>query len=219
MLISDLNNKEMKSKILIIFALLSFLSSSCFIGREVGNCELTEAQKQIIPYEKGEIIGFIDETGLPGDAKVIKSEINRYREGVGTMVEHYVTHNFKTVTLKLEASNLEIGLQLNNSSDCLSHPYIIDLGYLRIYEINNRSWYFVFKIDAEGNFLIGNSDSFPDSSVAFYDSLYINDKPYYDVVEGNILSEDDINWQLFYNKEYGILQIKKDGDDYLTINR
>ena len=51
----------MKSKILIICALVLILVTSCNFckNKEIGICDFTEAQKKIIPYENGQVISFI----------------------------------------------------------------------------------------------------------------------------------------------------------------
>jgi len=59
-----------------------------------------------------------------------------------------------------------------------------------------------------------------------YKSLEINGKVYYEVVEQKYNStvydgrggQSKVFFQLFYNKTYGILQINRDGENFLTIN-
>jgi len=199
----------MKPNILIILTLLAGLVSSC-VGKDK-RCVFSEEQKKVIQYEKGKVISFIDETGLPVDAVVIKSEIFLSKEREGGFFGKNIILNHKKATLTIEAFDLDIELGFN----CNECPYSESYGCsLMISEQKYRSWSFGFELDAKGNFLINNS-------TAFHNSLEINGKVYYDVVEGNrllqTLDKPDINWQLFYNKEYGILQIKIDGKDYLTI--
>ena len=66
----------------IFFPIISVvLASSC--SEEIGHCDLTEAQMQIIPYEMGQVISFIDNVGHTVDLTVIQNELGWNRNGIG----------------------------------------------------------------------------------------------------------------------------------------
>ena len=192
----------MKAKILIVLILPAILASC---DDKISRCNLTEAQKQLIPYEKEQVISFIDSAGLTVDLTVTESQVwwtSKERFG-GAFYDSYITNEAKSVILESESNNLEVRLTICNSgySECSNYSSLsisIDTNSI------NSSW-FRLNFDTEGNF---STDSY--SSI--HDSLEINGKVYYNVVEINKGSE-----QLFYNKTYGILQVRKDGENFLTL--
>jgi hypothetical protein len=184
--------------------LLSILVSSCdFWGKEIGRCDLTEAQQKLFPYEEGQVISFIDNTETSIDFTVTDSKFKWNQGRPADEAYDYYTYRVKSVKLKSSQSNINFQL-IVNGFNCCDRDYC----ELEVYPCR-----FSFASSMEGNFL---NDTF--------DSIEINNKVYYDVVEGiyhsisNFPSSPDVVTQLFYNKTYGILQIKRDGADYLTLN-
>ena len=205
-------NKDMKTKILFTIIILSALVSSCVRGKEVGRCDLSEAQINVIPYKKGQVISFIDSLGQIIDLTVTKYELawGKTEYGGSGFHEDYIKTREATVTLELEPNYL-INFRLspyacvNNKGDyCMLSIYLFQFGSQ-----------FNFFFDIEGNFLF--------VTTRYYDSLEINGKVYYDVKETYHNRNDYATsppyktMQLFYNKEYGILQILKDGENFLTL--
>lgn len=200
----------MKAKILIIL-ILPVVLASC--TEEIRRCDLTKAQKQLIPYEKGLVISFIDSVGLTVDLTVTESQVSwTPKERYGGFIDVYVTKEVKLVILKSESNDLEVRLTICNSggSECSNYSSLsIDI---------NKGWEFSLKSNTKGGIQ-------PDRSVSFYESIKINDKVYYDVVEqkcdynffDNAGGQYQIPMQLFYNKTYGILQFKKEGENILTL--
>ena len=205
----------MKSKILIILLLIFVFISSC--ARETGSCKITKAQEQIIPYEKGKVICFTDSIGESVYLTVIESKVIEYHESDGNLRNNYFTLKNKEVLLKSDTNNIEINLSAERY--CWSDDYQGQFGV----DIEQDTLNFYFQIDLDGNFL-NYSEGYTFNY--FHDSLKINNKVYYDVIEqkndysnyeGSIyISRLPI--QLFYNKKVGILQIKRNGKDYLTLN-
>ena len=127
----------------------------------------------------------------------------------------------KFVTLKSEINNFEIYLRIF-AGRCLSR---YDNCSLRIgkkpYFGKTISGEFRFNFDTEGNFLDGRSSSL------LHDSIEINGKIYYDVVDQEYIETVydgvggifQMSRQLFYNKTYGVLQIIDGGENFLTINQ
>lgn len=203
----------MKSKILIAFLLLTGFSAICSCSRELKRCNLTEAQKELIPYEKGQTISFLDKSGQTVNLTVIKSELGweQDRQGSGFKVD-YISCRYISVKLESEPNNFDISLYLK-AGDCLSGN---DYCSLEIWiPPSPHQGYFVFSSDLEGNL---------SHNQYFHDSIKINNKVYYDVVECEFLriywsiDEPEISMQLYYNKMYGILQIIRDVENFLTIN-
>jgi len=179
----------MNAKILIILILPAVLASC---GKEITRYDLTEAQKQIIPYEKGQVISFIDSGGQTIDLTV------RENKTEWAFINDYLMYRSKLVSLKSESSILSISLEINSEDRCFGKDHCS-------FKIGIYGEYFDLIVDTKGNFFIN-------SSMAFHDSLQINGKVYSDVVEKNEGSK-----QLFYNKTYGILQVKGNGANILTL--
>ena len=82
-----------------------------------------------------------------------------------------------------------------------------------------KSGYFHIYSESKGNFLT------VDNVITVHNSIEINSKVYYDVVESKfipnrqIIGEPGISMQLYYNKTYGILQIIREGENFLTISQ
>ena len=206
----------------VIFAIFAF--SSCCRGEELGRYEVTEAHKQLIPYKDGQVVSFIDGEGHTVDLTVIGSESSWYRHDVdgGNMCSDYIMFKVEGVHLESETNNIRIGLAIG------VYDYFYR-NYNGLLEVTIRPdnvvtiWQqFRLFSDAEGNFL---TDS-PLYLTENYKSLEINGKVYYEVVEQKYNStvydgrggQSKVFFQLFYNKTYGILQINRDGENFLTIN-
>ena len=198
----------MKTKKIILLALIAVFASSCK-GEEIRRCGLTEAEKQLIPYELKQVVSFINSEGRDIDLTVISSETKWDKEKEDGISDDYVSFEIKSVILKSDPNNLKIELRIANS-DCL-YGENNSLLWITI----NDNWSVFLNSDTEGNFLI-------DNFVSFHKSIEINNKVYYDVAEKkyNWTTFDGVNgqYQFFYNKTYGILQVNRDGKNFLTLN-
>ena len=72
----------MKSRIFIAFTVLLVLTASC--AKELSRCLFTEAQKEVIPYKKGQTISFTDGAGQIVDFTVTEIKTEMYHESIGT---------------------------------------------------------------------------------------------------------------------------------------
>jgi hypothetical protein len=202
----------MKGSILIVITLLIVTTFPC-CTREVGRYDLTEAQKNIIPYKKGQVISFIDSTCHSVELIVTSDELGRHSSDAGGeeggAFADYVSLMSKSVELKNKTHNLDVYLYLTTveGGECM----------LRIDTPHDT--FFYLRFDREGNLKINYSDS-------FYESLKVKDKVYYHVIEQNgyviydrrYYDRDSSFIQLLYNKEYGILQVSIDDKNLLTLN-
>ena len=202
----------MKTKTLILLAVTAVLLSSCYRERRY---YLTEAQMQTIPYERGQVISFIFGTGQAVDLTV--TERRRWFRRTGTREGDNVSVEIKGVVLRSELNCLVIDIELW-------------YGGMRIEVIDSdrrRTGFLVF-MDGEGNFLNSGWNTSGTNSIYFHENLEINNRHYFDVAEINRMTPTQAEFgvpgtpripiQLFYNKTYGILQINRDGENFLTIN-
>jgi len=202
----------MKTKILIILALLTVLTSC---DKKIGRCDLTEAQKQVIPYELGQTVSFIDDAGKTVDFTVTENELRWCQFTIdGRLGDSYVEYREKHAVLKSESNNLVIDLRIAAIGGLSEKKNEVLTGYV-------NSWFWItinsygrfqLIVDPEGVF--SNAGSSP---LYFHDSFEINEKVYFDVIEKNTYDDTNAPLQIFYNKTYGILQVKKEGENILML--
>ena len=211
----------MKTKKIILLAFIAILSAPSK-GEEMKKyLNFTEAQKQLIPYENGQVMRFMDSVGQAVDITVNKSEQPWFRgDFEGEDNGEYAKYRWKSATLKSGSDNFEIDMFINPKYDHLSEDYS---GWFSI-AIKPRDadiWWHFFYSDKEGNL----TSDHPFYIIATHKNLEINGKVYYDVVEqkyaGAVFYDggghSDVDYRLFYNKTYGILQIKRDDKNILTL--
>ena len=204
----------MKTKFFIILTLIAIFATACFdfSGKEIRRCDFTEAQDMVVPYEKGQVISFIYDKGQVIDLIVTEIEQQWNQYGVdGGMIEDYITYKFKQIELKSDVNNMEIIFNVT-AVGCLSGEG--ENCEIKIF-LNPYKGYFMFDSDKDGNFMFFSS---------FHDSIEINSKVYCNVGEAKFnrdvldsTSPPFQEMQLFYNKEYGILQINRDSENFLTL--
>ena len=195
---------------IILLALVSVFAFSSCKGEEICRSELSEGRKQLIPYEKGQVISFIDIKEQVIDLTVTESKMEWWQIKKDGFTDDYSSTQVKSVTLKSISGNIEISLEIN-ADGCFS-----DGGYSMLDISINNNWGIVLLSDTEGNL-------WTDSNTSFHKSIEINGNVYYDVFEQKIdaavhYGEYFPSKQLFYNKTYGILQINRDGKNFLTLN-
>ncbi len=200
----------MRTKHIIPMVLLTALIFSCG-GERLGYCELTEAQKQLIPYAQGQIISFIDSAEQVVDLTVVENSMGwiDYPADIGG--EDYYSYRVNTVILESKPNNLKISLYHTSRGCSPSGDYSEFVIYIfpLLWTGGSSTATFSLRSDSERNF--------PTSTDVFsHNSIEINNKVYYDVVEQSKVLYG-VSLQLFYNKTYGILQINRDGESFLTL--
>ena len=183
----------MKANILIIFTLLIIFVFSCY-NREK-RCKLSKVDKQMIPYELGQTINFIDSLGHP----IVLLNDHDKISWVGE--NGYLFYECRHISMKSQLDNFHIGIIVEASC----------------YASNNNNIYVIvnsFELNIEYN----SKGEFVTNDYAYQqkplESLEINGKIYYDLVENK-----RYNHTIYYNKTYGVLQLIIDGRDVLTINQ
>lgn len=181
----------MKAIKLIVLAGFSLVALyGCIDSKEWRS--LTTIEKQMIPYELGDTVRFVDEKGvlslLTVDRDVIYKE--QYSGGLSTEILYEV----RNVRLSSERGDLSFVLDVAAWRIWNNHiPHIyINMG-------KDKNFEFEIPYDSKGN--IGN-----------YDSLEINNHTYYDVAVA-----ESRGVQLYYNKTYGILQVTQNEKNIFTL--
>lgn len=209
----------------VILPALAMLLYSCDCSNKVkGRVGLTEAQKQLIPYKKGDIVKFTDQKGQTIDFNVTeqKTSWSLYDIYEGVMCTDYIHFEEKHATLTSTFDNQYIWIWLRKETSYEDINGNFD-GRLRwdnscfleirgsLPQWNNKQFVFYIKADTAGNF-----------TRDVRDSIKINNHIYLNVVEENSQAEvaigQKIPLHLFYNKDYGIIQIKVNNRNYLTLN-
>lgn len=157
---------------------------------------LTAIDKQMVPYQKGDVVRFIDEKGRLSTLPVVVSEIKWDEEKVKLRP---AIAECKTVRLESERDE-DLWLYMTVRAWTTAHE---DNRFISI-----SKWSFIgsFRIyyDSEGRF---RTDAGQYQYV--YDSIDINHYVYYDVCF--VRGWDDARRELYYNKDYGVLQVKDAG--------
>lgn len=181
----------MKKILIPLFAIIIVMFiTSCDVAVE--RVPLMEYQKQMIPYKMGQKVCFTNEKG-DTSCFITQDIITEWQDNSEVLIKLWT--QYRKVNLKSESGE-QISLQVETLND----------GKLTLV-ING--FHFSLWFDCNGQFYT----DFP-TRWYVYDSLSVNDKIYYDVV-----LEDDSqeNMQLYYNKTHGILQVRKNGENLLTL--
>lgn len=187
----------MKRLHILLFAIMVATAVSCDIAVE--RVPLMAYQKQMIPYQKGQKICFTDARGET-TLFTTKDVITEWNWDEEAIVKFWL-QEYK-VNLQSESGD-QISLRIGTFS---CDDYFLYNPYNEV-NIMLEGLHFSLSFDCAGKF-------YADAAQKIYDTLSINNKEYYDVVlKGNG------NNQLYYNKTYGILQLRKDGKDILTLQQ
>ncbi len=186
---------------LLLAIIVAVMAVACDVAVE--RIPIMEYQKQMIPYPKGQKVCFTDAEGnttLYTTTDVTTEWGYDWEALIKVWLQEY------KVILQSKSGDL---ISLHVGSD----PYSYDgyaLNHSSYNEINLtlKGLAFLLPFDCAGKFYSR------DGICRVYDSLSINDRIYYDVVE-----ENHKNGQLYYNKIYGILQLKQNGKDILTLQQ
>ena len=178
----------MKKIYFILLLSWVILFSSCEKGKyTVIEHKLSETEKNIIPYKKGNEISGTDVQGKTVILNVIenkldwwKTESQSWDQDHGWHLSEITKHQYNEVIL--EAKHSALGFNLYNRAP----EGILTITF---YPYGYRQQFFY---DSEGNFTTKDGQ-------LVYDSLQIDNHTYFDVAA---------NDGFYYNKTYGVLQIK-----------
>ena len=202
----------MKTKKIILLVLFAVLATSCG-GKEIMRCDFTEAEKQLIPYKKGQVYSFIDGAGQTINVPVIRTE-TRWPESRDETEHDYYTFRSDIIELNSEQDNLNIHFRFD-ANDCFLGRGYNEIVFSVVHL--DKTCVFTLRSNAEG-ILVGDTYKRIEINTSFRESVEINGKVYYDVIEQNFVTNAGVSSQLFYNKTYGILRVSRDGETFLTIN-
>jgi hypothetical protein len=207
----------MKTKIIILLTLLAVLATSCL---KFERYVLTNVENQMIPYELGQVIGFIDSLGQPFAVTVAEDFILWWaRDGR----EDLEDIEGRRVFLQSELGDFDIVLGIdgnygntNDKINIIVRPFNSISGFI-------YGFHFTLSFNKEGQFF--TNTEYNDYKQYFYDSLEINNKIYYDVVDQIVYDcqtyykyKEQLPVRLYYNKTYGILQFEDKDKVLFTIN-
>ena len=201
----------MKTKFLIILSLFSFILFSCW-KREYTYYKITDTDINMIPYRLEQTVNFIDSLELPFVMTVKEDYIT------WVLYSDIVKGECRSVILQSKKNSLPIELLVGASENEFEKKYI---------SIYINPFGFWIRYDLDGQFV---TDTEGENKQYFHDSIEINNKIYYNVVEyikvedfgynDEILSKDRLPMRLIYNKTEGILQLEdKDKVLFSIVNK
>lgn len=189
----------MKKYILIVICAVLF--ASC--GKSMDYYYLTDAIKAVVPYQLGDSERFINGNGDVVTLTVKSIEDEWYCETEGAFVEWGACFQYRDVRLLSEDGRDGISLWIGEWDWPYEHQPKIRLTF---YPFNKQV---TIQFDLSGNFAETRD------SIKIYDSILIGGQMYYDVVRTqNLLYDYYLGdyldpLQCYYNKPYGVLQIKE----------
>jgi len=181
------------NKCITVLLLIVLLSSCCKEGVEINRYLLTEIEKECIPYQNNETIGYIYSNGYQFDVTISNRHARMERTEVHHCGESYSTYESLKVELFSNTPELYIDLEMVPN----------DYNPLMTVSINSCNFYL-------------NISSAPD-----FDTLTINEKLYNNIYLGESFNADSLTIlpkKILYNKEYGIIQIEMTNEEKFTIN-
>ena len=173
--------------------LLFLFCSCCKEGVEVNRYLLSEYEKEYIPYNIDETIGFIHSNGYEFDIAVSNSNTRMESTEIHHCGDNYSTYESLTVELLSNTPELHVKLEMVPN------------------EFNP-----LMTVSINSNFFYLNLSSEPD-----IDTLTINEKTYNNIYVGESFFTDSLTIlprKILYNKENGIIQIEMTNEEKYSIN-
>lgn len=178
----------MKKYVLIVMC--AILLTACF-DRFEEHYYLSESVKQLVPYKEGEEVRFTNEFGT-----IITLTVKKLEDSWWDFSEHESKSWYQCRNIKLQS---------NDSSD----GFDLGLEEWRFLSIHEPRITLVFQpidrkvkidFDLDGNFV----------GCVVYDEVMIGEQKYHDVA---IIQTE--SFQCYYNKTYGVLQVKENDKVFL----
>lgn len=129
----------------------------------------------------------------------------------------YIRYESENIELNSTSNDFSIQFQLTFDVSWENDPWLTwheDYCLLRIGTTIDSRW---GKKQVSTGFSISKKGEYLVESDAFHESMEINNHVYQDVVEMTQMTKGSIPVHLFYNKDYGILQITVNDENYLTV--
>lgn len=207
----------------IILIVSAVLFSSCCSPKEVARLRFTKAQEKLFPpYRQDGIYSFSDQQGNTVDLLVTKRNKWWTQEDAwddSFCPADYIRYESETIELSADSSNLSIQFQMsfyvswaNDPSLTWDDDYcLLNIGMNIAYSTWNEYMSVGFKISDKGAYIVESS--------SFHETIEINSYIYKDVVEMTQTIKNNVPVVLFYNKDYGIIQITVNNENYLSLKR
>jgi len=200
----------MKSKFLAKFIFLFILVFTNCVKDKVRYYELTEAEKQLIPYKLGQVVSFSNSEGEIFDAVVKKDSTYWWVDVYTGFTDLYIHDNLRIVNLQSDSVFFNMNLCISSYGKSIN------------IEISDFNLWFFLHFNINGKFYDDCNDYF---NQYIYDNLEIKTKIYYDVVEYILLYanfydikvRERLPIRLLYNKTEGILQLEDKDKVLFTI--
>ena len=217
------NFKAMKTTHWIILTILAVLLSSCCHPKEKAKLQFTKAQKQLFPpYQQDSIYSFVDQQGNTVDLQVTQRNKWWNQEDAwddGYCPADYIRYESEIIELNSTSNDFSIQFQMSFYVSWETDPWLTWHKDYCLLDIKTNIVYHSWKESVDAGFKISNKGAYLVDSTSFYENIELNNHVYQNVVEMVQTIRNNIPVQLFYNKEYGIIQIKVDNESYLTLKR
>ncbi|MCM1170395.1 MAG: hypothetical protein NC324_10720 [Bacteroides sp.] len=193
----------MKKTHWLLLITLTSLFTSCCLHREKARVQLTNEQEQWLPpYQQDSVVSFIDRSGNPVDFVVVSRERfwNHWDIIDGAMCSDYALFETEKIILQSSDNDCELIVWMSPNAKDVNNVLTWDGSCeLKIDYYGNEYWNVWLNFDKDGTV-----------SATFHESFAFNNHVYHDVIEQRYYTEDDQKiGELLYNKDYGIIRLKK----------
>ncbi len=204
----------MKKILFIVLILGVFLSSCRDKSVEIARFELSEAEKNLVPYHSGQQVNFIHSNGYEFSFNVTEEKLEWFKHvdfcEWGCRNQDYYSYQVKTVIL--ESTYPVLRLRFCIGGDAWQEYYSDVLNF----DINQRN-FLSMPFDSNAQFIC---DSL--TGIIAYDTVLIGTTKYFNVFEKSFYSSYFVDStvlapkSIFYNSQ-GLLQIKMSNDETYSI--
>lgn len=204
-------------RILIFIFVAVFVTSCCTDeSTETARFELSTAEQNLIPYKSGEKISFVHSNGYTFDFNVVEdtTQWKQYYDFCewNCCGQDYYSYQVRTAVLESVYPKFHIEFSLGTSNYSEYSPGIMNIQL-------NYSKSFQFPYDTSAAIICDTL-----SKTVFHDSIYLNDRLYFNVFEKDFETYNFLSDSLalspktlFYNNK-GLLQIKMSNNETFTYN-
>jgi len=202
----------------LIVLIVLFITSCCEDPEEIDRFDLTQAELDLIPYELNQTIHFQHNNGFEFDFQVVENTLSWEEEHPfcesPCCNQGFYSYQSKSTVLSSVYPNFNIKFHINSGyriSQGFNNSHLSDL------QISlNYDYFSILQSDSLAHFIC-------DNTMIFYDSLVLNQRLFYDVIEAPLTKYQIFDTTLsrpksiLYNQQFGLLQIKTNKNESYTI--
>lgn len=183
---------------IVMVIVLVCICISCRSLRKADYYHVTNLDRGMVPYQKGDTVRFFNERG-ESVTLVAATETSWWDH-----FDEFIYEEYRKIKLVSDSGNYALSLTLQGYNYGAEHRYLT-FGFSPPISVTQVLY------DFDGNFITW------DPFCTAYDSVLIGDHVYYNVAKG-VLNAENGTSQSYYNKTHGVLQMISDGKNVFTLD-